>query len=852
MSSSLVLTLFALLACQGDTTPADSSSLGTVDTAPTGTGDTHAVDTGPPISQDADQDGSTSAEDCDDSDPAVHPGADELCNDVDDDCDGVIDEDDALDAALWYADADGDGYGLTDDTTTACDRPRGYSEYPDDCDDDDPRVHPGAVEDDCLDTVDYNCDGSVGWEDADGDLIPACEDCDDDDAFAFPEAPETCNEADDDCDGVTDEDAIDATTWYGDADGDGHGGTTFTEDACQAPDGYVSSADDCDDLDATSHPDGVETCDDADNDCDGATDEGVGVTWYGDGDGDGYGDPDSTTDACDWPADHASNDGDCDDDDPSAHPGGVEVCDGADNDCDGSADNSALDAADWFQDADSDGFGDPDAGTAACEAPSGDHVADDTDCDDGDASVNPDASEACDDVDEDCDGDVDEEASDASTFYADRDGDGAGDPTAPQEACDEPAEHASSADDCDDGDSGVYPGASETCDDVDEDCDGTVDEDAIDPTTWYRDDDGDGYGDPARGTDACDAPTDYLADDSDCDDSDAVVSPVGVESCDDADEDCDGTIDEEALDATTWYDDADNDGFGDPDFDTVSCQAPSGGVDNDGDCDDTDASVNPDAQEICDGQDNDCDGTAEADEDVLGDGEACAASSCDEIQDTRTDSPGDDVYWIDPTGSSAYEVWCDLSNNAGGWTLLGIYTNNDSANWLPASTYWTGTSTFGDATAPDTNADAKSQAFNDLPIDELMVMHYPSSTGFVSSTGCIGNQALLNIFQQDSQSDSDCAHSCGLATVNSPWSGQGNQASSLYFRCADTDASYTDPGGYWYAADNSFITTLDNGASKDSNFGLAGGENNDWVDWDQTTGDGGDDGDTTQVLLYGR
>jgi hypothetical protein len=116
-------------------------------------------------------------------------------------------------------------------------------------------------------------------------------------------------------------------------------------------------------------------------------------------------DTDADSDAIDRDGDGFTvADGDCDDADPSIHPGAEERCDGIDNDCDGVLDGDATDAATWYPDADGDGYGDADGGIAACEAPSG-YVADNSDCDDADAEVNPGATEVCDDgVDSDCDG----------------------------------------------------------------------------------------------------------------------------------------------------------------------------------------------------------------------------------------------------------------------------------------------------------------------------------------------------------------------------------------------------------------------------------------------------------------
>jgi hypothetical protein len=114
-------------------------------------------DTAPPT--DADGDGYAEGEDCDDGDASVHPGAEELCNGVDDDCDGTVDEE-AVDAPTWYGDGDGDGWGSDDDSEQACQAPDGAVVDPGDCDDEDPGVHPEATEI-CDGLADENCDGLV-------------------------------------------------------------------------------------------------------------------------------------------------------------------------------------------------------------------------------------------------------------------------------------------------------------------------------------------------------------------------------------------------------------------------------------------------------------------------------------------------------------------------------------------------------------------------------------------------------------------------------------------------------------------------------------------------------------------
>ena len=134
------------------------------------------------------------------------------------------------------------------------------------------------------------------------------------------------------------------------------------------------------------------------------------------------------------------------------------------------------------------------------------------------------ATEVCDEIDNDCDGDVDSGASDASTFYADTDADGFGDVSSTTTSCSAPEGYVDDATDCDDGDESVNPDATETCNGTDDDCDGSVDEDAFDATTYY-DGDGDGYGTDGSTADACSLP-DGAAEAGDCDDDEFTVNPA--------------------------------------------------------------------------------------------------------------------------------------------------------------------------------------------------------------------------------------------------------------------------------------------------------------------------------------
>ena len=530
-------------------------------------------------------DGVQGGGDCADSAPDRHPAALEICDGLDNDCDGAAD---------GPFDADGDGYP----SAALC------PTLGTDCDDNDPARNPGAVE--LCNGLDDDCDGVVptGAQDEvddDGDGASECEgDCDDLDPASSPLAIEACDGADNDCDGLADEDF--------DLDQDGY----FAQIPC--PDG-----DDCDDGDPLVHPGAVELCDAADNDCNGGIDEPY------DFDGDGYVTGDLGACEAAWgPA------VDCDDFDPDVSPGADELCNGVDDDCNGGADEDFDQDGDGWVDADAEGCADAweildcdDADADVfpynledcanglddnCDGQINENTDDDADgittcngdCDDDDPAILPGAAEVCDGRDNDCDLQIDE--------FFDVDGDGFLDAS----LCGD----LPGATDCDDADPAVHPGRPELCDGLDQDCDGQLDE--------AFDGDGDGAVDG-------DAPgcLEAWGDAVDCNDLNADVAPGAQELCNARDDDCDGQVDE------GW--DADGDGAW---ADSPGCAATYGlGLD----CDDTDASVGPDAPELCDGLDNDCDGSLAEDADhdgwFDGDDEGCVDAFPGEDLDCDDDDP---------------------------------------------------------------------------------------------------------------------------------------------------------------------------------------------------------------------
>ena len=477
----------------------------------------------------------------------------EICDGIDNNCDGQIDE--GLTYTDYYPDTDNDGFGADVMPTSACSSLVGY--------------------------VTNNMD------------------CNDGDANINPEADEACNGSDDNCDGEVDEGLV-YSDYYPDTDNDGYGEDVQPTSLCSPQTGFADNNLDCNDRDASINPDSNEACNGLDDNCDGAIDEGlVFIEYFPDGDNDGYGAGDEGILDCRPLAGHSTSNDDCDDDDPLINPGMSELCDGKDNNCNGEIDEDFV------------LFNPP---TLSCLAVSSQsiEISWDTNSSSSTYHIYIDGNYTT-----SVQGNMilveDLEASTTYTVRVDIVFNNGCMTLSSEIACatlaviDADGDGFNSDEDCNDNDPDVFPGNTEICDDKDNDCNGSIDE-GLDVLQYFRDGDDDGFGTQMDMVEDCNQPIGYVLDSGDCDDDNPDVNPDAAEICDDIDNDCNSLIDEGLAEAA-YYLDADGDGYGAEDNSVIDCALPSGYVENADDCDDTNAGVNPEATEIPNnGIDEDCDG----------------------------------------------------------------------------------------------------------------------------------------------------------------------------------------------------------------------------------------------------
>ncbi|MBT3813940.1 SUMF1/EgtB/PvdO family nonheme iron enzyme [Candidatus Woesearchaeota archaeon] len=366
-------------------------------------------------------------------------------------------------------------------------------------------------------------------------------------------------------------------------------------------------------------------------------------TFYFDNDGDTFGDAYETETFCSEKEAEINgfvpNPLDCDDEVNYIHPDAEELCDGFDNNCDFNIDEGLEILAQCYKDFDDDGFGVEDDTFGTCMSSCGEGYAKHSgtkpfDCADDNDKVFPGAEEVCDLIDNNCEN-GNNEGFENLDYYPDVDGDNAGnmyaeaikfckEPTAEMKPAGmEDVEYVPNATDCEDGDPTINLNHPEICDGKDNNCNDEID-DGAPLLDYFKDNDGDGYGNEADGTwEGCGSKPGYVTKGGDCNNENNAIHPFAEEICNGLDDDCNNLIDlEDGLASIICYVDDDQDGFGLSDYSLETCETecPPFTSKTAGDCYDLSDAIHPFAEEICTTLDDNCNGLVD---DGLEDVQAC-------------------------------------------------------------------------------------------------------------------------------------------------------------------------------------------------------------------------------------